>query len=62
MSNSMVLASLGRVRFEPSCVVPDDPGMVVRGARRLTDEDRAVLREQHIARLTAACERGQPRR
>lgn len=37
--------------FEPSCVVPDDPGEVVRGARPLTAEDAERLREQMIARL-----------
>lgn len=43
---------VGRVQsFEPSCVVPDDPGEVVRGARKLTPEDVARLREQMIARL-----------
>lgn len=42
------------VRFEPSCVVPDDPGEVVRGARRFTPEDRDRLREQMIARLLEA--------
>lgn len=42
------------VRFEASCVVPDDPGEVVRGARRFTPEDRDRLREQMIARLIEA--------
>lgn len=45
---------VGRVQsFEPSCVVPDDPGEVVRGARKLTPEDVNRLREQMIARLMA---------
>lgn len=34
-----------------ACVVPDDPGMVVRGARPTTEADRAVLREQWIAKV-----------
>lgn len=34
-----------------ACFVPDDPGMVVRKARPMTDEDRAVLREQWIAKV-----------
>lgn len=37
--------------FEPTCVVPDDPGEVVRGARPMTAEDAERLREQMIARL-----------
>lgn len=37
--------------FEPSCVVPDDPGEVVRGARPMTAEDVDRLREQMINRL-----------
>jgi hypothetical protein len=45
---------VGRVNaFEASCVVPDDPGEVVRGARPLTPEDASRLREQMIARLVA---------
>lgn len=43
-----------RVRYEASCVVEDDPGMVVRHARPITAEDRAVIREQEIARMVAA--------
>jgi hypothetical protein len=44
----------GRVlSFEASCVVPDDPGEVVRGARPLTAEDAVRLREQMIVRLLA---------
>ena len=45
---------LGIIRsFEASCVVPDDPGEVVRRARPLCQEDRERLREQAIARLLA---------
>ena len=45
---------LGIVKsFEASCVVPDDPGEVVRRARPLCQEDRERLREQAIARLLA---------
>ena len=45
---------LGIVRsFEASCVVPDDPGEVVRRARPLCQEDRERLREQAIAKLLA---------
>ena len=44
--------------FEASCVVPEDPGEVVRGARPLTAEDAAQLREQMIVRLLAQA--GQP--
>jgi hypothetical protein len=45
---------VGRVNsFEASCIVQDDPGEVVRGARPLTAEDAARLREQMIARLLA---------
>ncbi len=44
---------VGRVNsFEASCIVPDDPGEVVRGARPLTPEDVVRLREQMIVRLT----------
>lgn len=45
--------------FEASCVVPEDPGEVVRGARPLTAEDAARLREQMIVRLVAQA--GRPR-
>lgn len=45
---------VGRVSsFEPRCVVPDDPGEVVRGARPISGEDRVRMREQTIARLMA---------
>ena len=50
--------NLGCVRsFEASCVVPEDPGEVVRGARPLTAEDAAQLREQMIVRLVAQAKR-----
>jgi len=40
-------ASLGFVRsYDIRCVVPDDPGEVVRGARRLCADDRAALDRQ----------------
>jgi hypothetical protein len=52
--------NLGCVRsFEASCVVPEDPGEVVRGARPLTAEDAAQLREQMIVRLVAQAKRPQ---
>jgi hypothetical protein len=52
---------LGSVKsFEASCVVPDDPGEVVRGARPLCPEDRDRLREQAIARLMAEHRRQVP--
>jgi hypothetical protein len=44
-------------RFEASCVVPDDPGEVVRGARPPTPEDLVRLREQMIARMAEAAQR-----
>lgn len=34
--------------------VEDDPGAVVRGAHPETEEDRAKMREQQIARLLEA--------
>jgi len=33
------------------CIVEDDPGMVVRGARPVSEADRAAMREQMISRL-----------
>jgi len=39
--------------YEPRCVVPDDPGEVVRGARPITPEDRVQMREQAIVTLLA---------
>ena len=39
--------------FEARCVVDDDPGDVVRGARPITAEDLDRMREQGIARLLA---------
>lgn len=45
---------VGRVKsYEASCVVQDDPGEIVRGARPLTAEDAVRLREQMVARLLA---------
>lgn len=36
--------NVGRVNsFDASCVVPNDPGEVVRGSRPLTAEDRVQL-------------------
>lgn len=39
------------VRFESSCVVPDDPGSIVQHAHPITDDDRRRIREQQIGRL-----------
>ena len=39
------------VGYEPSCIVPDDPGEVVRHAGPLDEHARRQLLEQHIARL-----------
>jgi hypothetical protein len=39
--------------FEPACIVPDDPGEVVRGAKPISSDDRERMREQHISRLMA---------
>ena len=48
------LVELGSVSsFEAACIVPDDPGEVVRGAKPITSRDRDRMREQHIARLMA---------
>ena len=45
---------LGTVRsFEAACIVPDDPGEVVRGAKPISPADRERMREQHISRLLA---------
>jgi hypothetical protein len=45
---------LGTLRsFEHACVVPDDPGEVVRGARPISSHDRERMREQQISRLLA---------
>ena len=51
MTDAQILASLGRVAFEPSCIVPDDDSEVVRHAAPLDDRARQQLREQAIARL-----------
>lgn len=43
---------LGPVReISTRCIVPDDPGEVVRGAQPLDDHARAQMREQAIARM-----------
>jgi hypothetical protein len=51
VTTEQILASLGRVAFEPSCVVEDDPGEVVRHAAPLDARAAAQMREQQIARL-----------
>ena len=53
MSASTWLRDLGPVRFEPSCVVPDEPpeSEVVRHAAPLDERARTQIREQQIARL-----------
>jgi hypothetical protein len=58
-----VEAALGSVRsFEPGCVVPEDPGEVVRGARPISPQDRERMREQEIARMMADYHRQQSHR
>ena len=45
---------LGSVRsIEAACIVADDPGEVVRGAKPISAADRDRMREQHISRLLA---------
>ncbi len=45
---------LGSVKsFEAACIVPEDPGEVVRGAKPISPHDRDRMREQHISRLMA---------
>lgn len=39
------------VKFEPSCVVPEDPGEIVRHAGPIDAQARRQLLEQHIDRL-----------
>ena len=52
--SASTLVELGSVSsFEAACIVPDDPGEVVRGAKPITSRDRDRMREQHIARLMA---------
>ena len=46
-----LLASLGPVVPEPSCIVAIKTSEVVRPARPMTEADRAILREQEIARM-----------
>ena len=56
-----VEATLGSVRsFEPACVVPEDPGEVVRGARPISPQDRERMREQQIVRMMADYHRQRP--
>lgn len=52
MTIDQILATLGPVRFEPSCVVPDDPGEIVRHAAPPDARALDMLREQRLARLT----------
>ena len=53
-SHAESLTDVGCVSsYEARCVVPDDPGEVVRGARPITSEDRVRMREQAIIRLLA---------
>lgn len=52
MTDAKILALLGRVQWEPSCVVADDPGEVVRHAAPLDAAARQAIREQQIARMT----------
>jgi len=40
------------VRFEPRCVVSEDPGEIVRHACPIDERARRQLLEQHIARLS----------
>lgn len=51
MTDAEILAALGPVQFEPSCVVPDDDSEVVRHAWQPDPQAIAKLREQAIARL-----------
>lgn len=51
MTDAEILASLGPVVYEPSCVVAPDDSEVVRHAAPLDDRARAQLREQAIARM-----------
>lgn len=52
MTDAEILASLGPVVFEPSCVVAVDDSEIVRHAAPLDDRARAQLREQALSRLT----------
>lgn len=45
------------VQWEPSCVVPEDCGAVVRHAAPLDDAARQQLREQWIQRLLSEARR-----
>jgi hypothetical protein len=56
-------SDLGTVDLsEVTGFVDEDPGMVVRGARVATPADRAVIREQTIARMLEAHRRERARR
>lgn len=52
MTPAEILDALDPVEFDPGCVVPDDPGEVVRHAAPLDATARQAIREQQIARLT----------
>ena len=50
--------NLGTVdRWEQSCVVADDPGMVVRHAAPLDERAKAAILEQRIARMIRESQR-----
>ena len=49
--SAAILASLGPVRYEPSCVVAPDDSSIVRHAAPLDDHAKQQLREQAIARM-----------
>ena len=52
--SSIAPVELGSVRsIEATCIVADDPGEVVRGAKPISAADRERMREQHISRLLA---------
>lgn len=52
MTDAEILASLGSVAYEPSCVVEIDTSAVVRHAQPLDDRARQQLREQALSRMT----------
>lgn len=52
MTPAEILDALDPVEFDPGCVVPDDPGEVVRHAAPLDATARQAIREQQIARMT----------
>ena len=47
----MNLGHIDLTQTQRACVVPDDPGMVVRKARPMTDADWAIIREQRIQQM-----------